>query len=278
MEWIDAMKGALERVESELESTVTAGEIADSCGYSPFYMQRIFTMLTGMTLGEYLRERRLSEAAVRLQKGESVLDTALRYGWDSPESFARAFRKFHGCAPLDAKMNRAQTRYVTPLRLQIQLTGGKSMQYAIENRPEMAVVGLPRRFEYDDSFERIPRYWDEYAERGLNAIVPGRFGVCFDEGGDDFEYWIGDLRAADAPVPPGMHKRVIPAATWANFTAIGPIPKALQRLNREIYTDWLPSNAEWRPSHGMNIEWYSCGDMQAQEYRSGILIPVERKR
>ena len=278
MEWIDAMNGALRRVESELESTVSAGEIADSCGYSPFYMQRIFAMLTGMTLGEYLRARRLSEAAVRLQRGESVLDTALLYGWDSPESFARAFRRFHGCAPLDIKMNRAQARYVTPLHLQIQLTGGRSMQYVIENRPEMAVVGLPRRFEYGDALERIPHYWDEYAEKGLNAIVPARFGVCFDDGGDDFEYWIGDLRDLDAPVPEGMQKRAIPAATWANFTAVGPIPEALQRLNRAIYADWLPNSAEWRPAMGMNIEWYACGDIHAPDYKSGIWIPVERKK
>ena len=101
---------------------------------------------------------------------------------------------------------------------------------------------------------------------------------CFDDCGDDFEYWIGDLRALDAPIPDGMQSRAIPAATWANFTAVGPIPDALQRLNREIYADWLPNNAEWRPSMGMNIEWYSRGDMSAADYESGILIPVEKSK
>ena len=102
--------------------------------------------------------------------------------------------------------------------------------------------------------------------------------MCFDDCGDDFEYWIGDLRAPDAPIPNGMQSRAIPAATWANFTAVGPIPDALQRLNREIYADWLPNNAEWRPSMGMNIEWYSRGDMSAADYESGILIPVEKSK
>lgn len=278
MEWIDAITAALERVERVLESTETAGEIANACGYSPFYMQRIFANLTGITLGEYLRARRLSEAAARLQMGESVLDAALLYGWDSPESFSRAFKRFHGCAPIDLKLGRAPARYVTPLRLQIQLTGGRNMQYAIQEKGTMIVVGLPRRFGYEDAFEKIPKYWDEYAEKGLNEIVCGRYGVCFDDCGDDFEYWIGDLRAPDAPIPDGMQSRAIPAATWANFTAVGPIPDALQRLNREIYADWLPNNAEWRPSMGMNIEWYSRGDMTAADYESGILIPVEKSK
>ncbi len=277
LEWIDALNRTLREVEAHLEDETDAGELARMPGYSPFYLQRIFSMLTETTLGEYLRERRLSEAGVRLKQGDSVLETSLRYGWDSPESFSRAFRKFHGVAPSAARSGQTPLKYVTPLHLTIQLTGGNFMKYTIEEKGELTVVGMERRFGYEDNFTAVPAFWDECQATGLDKIIGSALGICFDGEGDEnsFAYMIGSIWNADAPVPEGLTKRTIPAMTWANFECTGPIPGSIQTLNRRIFTEWLPSNGQYEMAAPINIEWYGEGDMSDENYKCGILIPVK---
>lgn len=278
MEWIDALNATLRNVEEHLEDETDAGALARMSGYSPFYLQRIFSMLTETTLGEYLRERRLSEAGVRLKNGESVLETSMRYGWDSPESFNRAFRKFHGVAPSAARSGGVSLKYVTPLHLTIQLTGGKTMKYTIEQKNELTIMGMERRFCYEKCFQAIPMFWDECQAAGLDRHIGEAVGVCFDADGeaDTFAYMVGGFCDADTPVPEGLVRRTIPAMTWANFECTGPIPESIQALNRRIFTDWLPSNGQYELAAGMNIEWYGGGDMQSPDYRCGLMIPVKR--
>lgn len=277
MEWIDALNKTLRDVEAHLEDGTDAGMLARMSGYSPFYLQRIFAMLTETTLGEYLRERRLSEAGVRLKNGESVLETSLRYGWDSPESFNRAFRKFHGVAPSAARSGKTALKYITPLHLTIQLTGGNNMKYTIEKKGELTVMGVERRFDYETNMTAVPAFWDECQAAGLDKILNNPLGICFDDDRDGctFAYMVGAFCAPDAPVPEGMVKRIIPAMTWADFECTGPIPDSIQMLNRRIFTDWLPSNGCYEMAMPVNIEWYADGDMSAPDYRCGIMLPVK---
>ena len=272
MEWIDALNAVLRDTEASLESEAGVETIAGRSGYSPFYLQRIFTMLTGMTLGEYLRGRRLSEAGAALQKGATVLETALRFGWDSPESFNRAFKKFHGATPSAAQKGCA-LKYITPLHLTIQLTVGTLMNFTSKHRPEQTVIGVERRFSYENSFAEIPKFWDECRQNNLCAPL----GVCFDDNADgrDFAYMIGRFCEPDAPVPEGMTKRALPACDWACFECTGPMPDAIQQLNRRIFTEWLPGNGRYTMAEPVNIEWYDDGDSSAPDYKSGIMIPVK---
>lgn len=279
MEWIDALNRTLQFIESHLEDDADAGDAARCAGYSPFYLQRIFAMLTGMTLGEYQRARRLSEAGTCLRRGESVLETALRFGWDSPESFARAFRRFHGVSPSAVKGGRAILKYMTPLILSIELKGGRIMDYTVEKRPELTVMGRARRFGCEDSFVSVPKFWDEYMEKGWDAQVPGRLGLCLDgdASGSEFEYWIGRFCEPDEVPPEGFQKTTIPAMTWALFECAGPLPEAPQKLTRRIFSEWLPGNGQYETAAPLTLEWYTEGDRQAANYRSGIMIPVRAR-
>ena len=152
------------------------------------------------------------------------------------------------------------------------------MDCVLETIGEMTLLGMERRFHYDNSFTEIPKYWDEYERQGYADTVPGMLGVCFDGGKEPtFTYLIGDFCTPDATVPKGFTKRAVPPCTWAKFRAVGAIPETLQRLNRRVYAEWLPDHPEYELAGGMNIEVYTQGDMQSPDYVSEIWVPVRKK-
>ena len=104
MDWINTINNAIEYMENHLCDEITLADIAKSVNLSPFHFQRAFSLLTDMSPAEYLRKRRLSQAGADLiNKDEKVIDVALKYCYDSPESFAKAFTRFHGCSPVQVK-------------------------------------------------------------------------------------------------------------------------------------------------------------------------------
>ena len=150
------------------------------------------------------------------------------------------------------------------------------MDYQIEKKGPMTVVGVERRFSMDNPKAEIPKFWDEFFKDGWGEKVNPLLGVCLEDGSKtDFPYLIGDFCEADAPVPEGMVKRSIPAYTWAMFHTEGTTGKDIQALNREIYTQWLPNSAQYEPASGMNIEVYPCEAMDWEDKRWGIWLPVQ---
>ena len=188
---------------------------------------------------------------IRGAYGES---SALRYGYETPESFHKAFRRFHGVSPSAAQRSRVQLRYLNPLQIKVELTGGSIMDYTMEHIGTLTVLGLARTFQYDGALAEIPTFWTEYYAKGYNDKVAGCIGVCLDrKDSPDFTYLIGNFCEPDAPVPDGFEKRALNAHDWAKFRAVGPMPAAIQKVNRQIYTDWLPNNTEYDLAEGVNI-------------------------
>lgn len=279
MEWIQSIGRALAYVEDHLtDGELNVETVARAAAYSPFYLQRLFYVLTDGSLADYIRARRLSAAGQALQAGGAkVLDVALRYGYETPESFQKAFRRFHGITPSAAQRTHAQLRYLSPLTIKVELTGGSIMDYTVESMGELTVLGKVRRFALDTAFAQIPGYWDEYREQGLHSKVCGYLGVCFDETATDFAYLIGSFCEAGAEAPQGFEKHTLTPHTWAKFRAVGAIPASIQKVNRQIFTEWLPGNAEYEIADTLNIEMYTEGDMTAADYVSEIWLPVRRK-
>ncbi|MCE5342089.1 MAG: GyrI-like domain-containing protein [Eubacteriales bacterium] len=153
------------------------------------------------------------------------------------------------------------------------------MDYTLEDIGELTVLGYVRKFGYENAFQEIPKFWSEFFHRELQNKLPGRLlGVCFDEADSpEFPYMIGVFCDPDAPVPEGFEKRTIAAHTWVKFNAVGPIPEGIQKVNRQIFTEWLPNNAECDLAEGVNIEIYPEGDMKASDYVSEIWLPIRHK-
>ncbi len=279
MDWVRTINEAIEYMEVNLTEDITLADISEAVNLSAFHFQRAFTLLTGMTPAEYLRKRRLSQAGSELARGnEKVLDISLKYGYDSPESFTKAFTRFHGSSPAQVKKGEP-IRFMSRYTVQITIEGGSIMEYRIEKWEAMDLLVHAGEFHAETSEAEIPKFWDEYYANEEYRKIPGYLGVCAQQksGSDAFRYGIG-CKAADVDgIPDGFEVIHIPKYDWAVFKCVGPTPEAIQAMWERIYKEWLPvSDHELIPD--VDIENYLPGDPSSRDYVSEICIPVRKKR
>ena len=279
MDWIRTINSAIEYMESRLTEEITLADIAKRVHLSAFHFQRAFSLLTGMSPAEYLRKRRLSQAGADLMTGEEkVIDVALKYGYDSPESFAKAFARFHGVSPMQVKKG-GPIQFMNRLAVRITIEGGGIMEYKIEKWEAMELLVHAKEFHAETSETEIPAFWEAYYANEAYRRIPGYLGVCAQQktDGDEFRYGIG-CKASDVEgVPEGFEVIRIPARTWAVFKCVGPVPHAIQAMWERIYKEWLPVS-EYALIPDYDIENYLPGDPSSPDYVSEICIPVKKNR
>ena len=285
MEWMNAIQRAIEYMECHLTDDISAEDVAKHVHMSPFYFQKGFRMLCGHSVMEYIRSRRLALAGGELAAtDEKVIDIAMKYGYDSPDSFAKAFTRFHGISPAMVRKDGVMIRTFAPLKLEISLKGGYLMNYKIAEKESFTVLAVSKRFDYETCREAIPAFWKEHYEKGNGKYICGMFGINIDEtmGHDSFEYLIADPYHPAGEVPGGFTVRTIPAFTWAMFSCDGPMPTALQDVNTKIFSEWLPALGEYEFAAGYCVELYDAPDKypngtQDEKYHSEIWIPIRKK-
>ena len=271
--WIEGMQASIDYIEENLTEPLEIGAVAGTAGLSPFYYQRIFGALCGMTVGEYIRARRMTLAARELAGTDlKVIDAAMKYGYDSPDSFARAFQRFHGITPSAAKEPGAQLKSFAPLHIKISLEGGIMLDYRISEKAPFTVVGVKRRFNSDTSYQEIPKFWNEWLAQGENRPVMGSFGICIDMDGKNFDYWIADMYLPWKEIPEGCETRMIPGGLWAQFRCT---LKTLQTVNTQIWSEWLPSLKEYSLAGDYDLEFYMEPDENG-ECECYIWVPLKK--
>lgn len=275
--WIDGIQRAIHFMEENLDQDLDIQDIAACSCVSTFHFQRIFGVLCGITVGEYIRNRRLTLAAQELSKGEDkVIDIALKYGYESPDSFTRAFARFHGVTPSAASKKGARLHAYAPLHIKLSLEGGTMLEYKIAEKAAFTVVGKAEKFNTDTSYQEIPKFWQAHMESGENQIVCGMYGICVEICGEAFEYLIADNYIPWNEVPAGYQTRVIPAGTWAIFPCHGALPNSLQDVNTRIWSEWLPNCKEYKLGGNYNIELYAPPAEKPEDTYCEIWIPVEK--
>ena len=297
MDWLTCIRTAIAYMEAHLTEDIGVVDVAEQVHISPFFLQRGFSVMTGCGVGEYLRNRRLYEAARDLRDGsDKVIDIALRYLYDTPESFAKAFSRFHGATPSQIRTGAAPIRVFLPLRINLTVQGGQQMDFKITPIFPFKVIGFQKEFDYETAYADIPKFWDEicakyaanvYAgnapanpyEQALVDNCIGEYGVCIDDiPGGKFRYLVAG-KYAGGPVPEGMVLYEFLRGQWAVFNCVGPIPEALQTLNTRIFQEWLPGNPDYELCGNATVEWYDCvnGEKTDPDYHSAIWVPVKRK-
>lgn len=273
--WAEGIQSAVDYIEENLTEELDIGDIAAKAYVSPFHFQRIFSVLCGMTVGDYIRCRRLTLAAQELSSSDiKVIDAAVKYGYDSPDSFARAFTKFHGISPSAAKERGASLKAFAPLRIKLTLEGGNFMEYRIVEKASFTVLGVSRSFNSDTSYREIPKFWQEHITSGGNRKICGQFGICLDGDGKNFDYLIADIYKPWEEVPEGCITRVIPEGTWAVFPCRGALPKALQDVNTQIWSEWLPNCRDYKLGGNYDIEMYTKPADDPKDNYCEIWVPV----
>ncbi len=285
MDWIKIIENALRYIEEHLSGELTVGRIAEKVNISPFYFQKGFSMLCGYSVGEYIRMRRLSVAGSELVTSDNkVIDLALKYGYDSPDSFTKAFTRFHGSTPTDVRRKGALLKSFAPLHIKIILDGGNTMEYRVEEKPEFRVMGVSKIFSYETANADIPQYWDEIHVQAAVKPVEGMYGICFDEemGGNRFRYMIADDLEEGKAGEKNLETYEVPRHTWAIFPCRGAMPLSIQEVNRRIFSEWLPAS-NYEIAEGYNIEYYSDpaefkDGTQDPDYYAEVWIPVRERR
>ncbi len=180
MDWITGIKSAIDYIEDNITEKLNINDIANRSFSSPYHFQRMFGILCGYTVGEYIRYRRLTLAGAEISGGAKVIDTAIKYGYESPDSFTKAFVRFHGITPSQAKKRNADLKSFSRMSIKISLEGGNMLNYKIVSKPSMVITGLKKRFEGEpgDRYNQQHDYMVDGSTRFVRYALQGMADDC----------------------------------------------------------------------------------------------------
>lgn len=283
MDWLKKMNEALNYIEDNLTEEIDFVTVAQKACCSSYNFQRMFSFITDITLAEYIRRRKLTNAAFELQNGDiKIVDLGLNYGYDSPVSFTRAFKAMHGITPTQARKEGAILKAYPRLSFQIIIKGVSEMNYRIETKPAFQVYGVEGIFENKDCISTIPKFWNKFCENGNgNKMIEslGKDLNNLDEGSihavcgyrkiseTTFPYMICAFKNPTSKTD-GYNIVDVPEATWAIFTSEkhekDTVTEVTQKLNRRIYTEWFP-NSKFDIIEGFDFELYKSDGEKCYE-------------
>lgn len=282
------MNLAMQYIEGHLLEELDLQRVAQLACCSEYHFKRMFSFLSGFSLGEYIRLRKLTLAAVELRDTSvKVIDLALKYGYDSPDAFTRAFQLWHGMTPSEARKPNASLKAIMPMTFQLTIRGGHPMNYRVVDKEAFHIAGISKRItlvyegvnhQMDDMWARFqPQDFVELKQ--LCNIEPAGI-ICvsanFTEGrqeGTELDQYIGV--ATTKKTPERWETLSVEASTWAVFTAVGAFPQALQDVWARIYSEWFPSSG-YEMTGGPELLWNESPDTSKPDYKSEIWIPVRK--
>lgn len=296
MEWIAALQQAIGYMEAHLLEDINYEDVARQVHTSGYEFHRAFSFLTGMTANSYIRNRRLSLAGREIiETNTRITDIALKYGYDTPESFTKAFTRFHGVAPRLARTESAKLRMFNPFVIKIAVEGGQGMDYRIVQTKAQRFIALARSFPNeiinDDDNHDIPDFWDEcYRENRIAALRSLRpegkrdlYGLCTPTraGEDTFRYGIGVLVDEDTALfdqaafeKAGYTLWDVVPGTYAVFDCLGTNGDCISETWSRFYKEFLPQMG-YEADQATDYEIYferSCPGLFCE-----LWIPVKKK-
>ena len=291
MDWLSGMNRVIAYIEENLTQPISFETLAKIVGCSVYEFSRIFSFMAGMSVSEYIRRRRLSQAVFDIQSGsEKIIDIALKYCYESPTAFTRAFKELHGTAPLAARKSGVPLKTYPPLTFILTIKGVDAMNFRIEQKDSFQIIGLSGYDEMESKpGDTLTPLWREFMTR-CNPILWN--------GGGDAKYYTAPFWQVGAywyqseggktkaiigaeykgKAFEGMTIETIPAATWAVFsitspTGINHVPAAYTRIR----TEWFPNSGYQRDESVPHLEVFPEGDPKSGSYTWEIWMPVKVK-
>ncbi|TXR90238.1 AraC family transcriptional regulator [Bacillus sp. BF9-10] len=290
MDSLKNMNAAMRYIENNLTNEINFKEVAKLAYCSEYHFKRMFSFLAGISLSEYIRCRRLTLAAFELKNSDAkVIDVAIKYGYNSPDSFARAFQNLHGITPSEARNSNHSLKAYSPMTFQLSIQGGNEMNYRIEEKESFRIIGITKRVPivFNGVNEEIASMWKSLNPdviqtlKSLSNMEPTGIisaSTNFSEGRmeekGEFDHYIGVATTKDCPEQ--FKQLEVAASTWAIFEAVGPFPDALQNVWGRIYSEWFPSS-NYELAEGPEILWNEQKDISSPNFKSEIWIPVLKK-
>lgn len=277
-------------IEKNLTAGITLEEISEYAGVSDYHFRKIFYCLSGLTLSEYIKNRKLSEANKDLLNNERVTDVAFKYGYESMDGFTRAFKSWSGFLPSEVAKTGVSKSF-PKLSFYIDVKGGESMDYKIVEMPSFKFAGVSKRVPMQ--FEGVNNAIKELANsitqeqreamyaiqniepyEVVNVSYEHEHNFMKDEG--ELTHLIGVLTTEENASELSDVIEVL-ACTWAVFPNEGPFPETLQQTYAKTYSEWLPvSNYEVVQLPGFS---FTKMDEEKENYAySEIWMPIRKKR
>lgn len=287
---IDPLKNlneAITFIESNLSDKIDYAEVSKIAYCSASHFKRMFSFLAGIGIAEYVRRRRLTLAGLDLKNSDlKMIDLALKYRYDSADSFSRAF---HGILPSQVKKSNKVLKAYSRMSFHLSIQGDDEMNYRLVEKEAFKIIGFKKRvpiiFEGVNSeivkmTERLtPEIVQQLKElsnvepRGIISASTNFSDGRMSEKGE-LDHYIGVLSLAQGPA--NFDTLEVEAGTWAVFEAIGPYPDTLQNIWGRIYSEWFPTSG-YEAISGPEILWNESPDTTNPQYKSEIWIPVKRK-
>ena len=299
MEWMTAIRESIRYMEENLMTVSGPAEIAAHVCMSEMYLQRGFQVVTGLTLGEYIRNRRLYLSALDLiSTDDKVIDISLKYGYETPESFTKAFGRFHDATPTQIRKRERAPKTFLPMRITMVVKGGSEVDVSVEKHDSIKLIGKVWDMPFEEHLEKIPGYLDDFEQKYKNIlrgdkrpVDTGRYEkAVYDNRIGEYdaftnigaaEGWCRFMIAgvyAGGDIPNGMELWTIPGSYWAKFSCEGPLHAAISNIKKYIWYEWLPGNFEYELGGDYFITNY-CRSMEttAIDYHCETWMPVKKR-
>lgn len=286
MDCIQSIQKAINYMEEHILEDINYEDTAKSLYMSNYHFHRLFSMITGITANEYIKKRRLSMAGEEISMSDSkIIDIAMKYGYDSPESFSKAFVRFHGITPKAARCSGAQLKSFNRLVIKVILEGGSILDYKIVKKESFQLLAKVRAFRNESISEHgsseIPQFWKECEETGVIDVLSrytknhDRYGICasISKESEYFEYGIA-MKYDGGEVPEGYRIWDIKPNLWAVFKCIGNNEKCIMEQWDRIFKEFLPSSS-YNMLDEADFELYPANNNT--DCFCEIWVPVEKK-
>lgn len=279
MNIIKAFNQTIDYIESVLTDDIDEKKIQQLSGYSYALFSRIFSIFTQTTLQEYIRLRKLTKAAFEIRKkNDTIIDIAIKYGYNSADSFSKAFKKFHNCTPIDVRYGKNFIVF-SKIQLSVTIEGGTEMNVRVQKKESFIVGGIRR--ENIQSTE-CPKIWkkllSDFKQEKLMALGNGEcFGMCYNVENPNFLNYMAcyDIKDEKQAQKLGLDIMHVPAAEYIVVSLKGAVPDC-------IHTGWDYVMRKIFPEEGYthagspDFEMYKAGNMYDSNYEMELWIPIIR--
>ena len=279
MNIIKSFNNTIDYLETVLDDEIDEKKVTQLSGYSYSMFSRLFSILTETTLSEYLRSRRLTEAAVILRNtDEKIIDVAFKFGYESSDSFGTAFKNFHGFTPSEVR-NGKPFKLVSRVQLALSVRGGRSMNITIQKKQAFTVAGVNEQII---NSSLCPSVWNKlykkYSHDELASLGSDQnMGVCHDvENPSTINYMAGYIvNDVDKATSMGLDVLEVEEAEYAVVELVGSVPEC-------IHNGWKYAMEVFFPEHGYihsekpDFEYYYEGDMHSKDYKMELWIPITK--
>lgn len=264
MNYYDSLNRLIDAIEKSLEVKIDYNELAKVIGTSSYAMQRIFTFLTGITITEYIRRRRLSKAAEELRRtNKKIIDIAMKYQYDSPVSFSNAFKKIYGQAPMNFRKSDSEITFFPKIEFNPEIKGKKEIKYRIIDREEQVFYGKATGIIAEDDKKSIQDLYEQIQKDGTKEFIInhsnqkelyyGIYQSIYKKGNPTKKgryYILGKTPRED------FVEIKLPKAKWACFRLPNHEQNDILKLGNTIYEKWLPDSEYYIASKYLEFEIY----------------------